>query len=151
MAKVKQSNFVKFFMTDIMKGSETTLRHMFKKPITLEYPKERYKTPERFRGILELRVDEEGNEICNGCSLCMRICPVDCIYIEREGKGKEQKAKVFDLDLSRCMFCNLCVEACPSDCLVMEKHYEESCYDIKDLKLKKEDMYKKREFKKYKK
>ncbi len=149
--KYKLSMLKQLFMPDIVLGHQTSIKHLFRKPVTLEYPKERYETPPRFRGILELIKDENGEEICNGCSLCQRVCPVDCIYIEKEGKGKTQKAKVFDLDLSRCMFCNLCVEACPSDCLKMEKFYEESCSSREDLMLDKEGMYKVREFVKYKK
>jgi len=142
---------MQFFMTDILKGHQTTFKHLFRKKVTLQYPKERYETPPKFLGILELIKDEDGEEICNGCSLCQRACPADCFDIEKEGKGKEQKAKKFDFDLSRCMFCNHCVEACPSDCLIMGDHYEESVYELDKMFYKKEDMYRKREFEKYKK
>ena len=42
---------------------------------------------------------------CTGCTLCKRVCPVDCIIGER----KETHA----IDQERCIKCGACVEKCP--------------------------------------
>jgi NADH-quinone oxidoreductase subunit I len=117
-----------FFLTDIQKGLKTTLRHLFKRPITVQYPKERLEALPRFRGSFRLLLDEEGVEICNGCNVCALVCPVDCIEVVREGKGKDSIASVFEINITHCMYCDLCVEACPRACIVMTDFYEEAEY-----------------------
>ena len=48
---------------------------------------------------------------CIGCTLCMKVCPVDCIV----GASKLMHT-VIDLE---CTGCELCVPACPVDCISM--------------------------------
>ena len=64
-----------------LKGFGVTLKQVFKKPITQQYPE--YKRPiyPRFRGRHRLHVHENGLEKCVGCSLCAAACPADCIRV----------------------------------------------------------------------
>ena len=43
-------------ITPIINGMAITLKHMFMKPVTLQYPTERPKVSERFRGLHGLKV-----------------------------------------------------------------------------------------------
>ena len=43
-------------------------------------------------------------ELCKGCSLCSRVCPVDAI----SGKVKEP----FVIDSAKCIKCGACMEKC---------------------------------------
>ena len=63
------------------KGFGVTFKHIFKRPITQEYPE--YKRPvyPRFRGRHRLHRFENGLEKCVGCSLCAGACPADCIRV----------------------------------------------------------------------
>lgn len=74
---------------------------------------------ERFRGNLVL-----DKEKCGGCKQCLRICPVDCFWIETEktDTGKQRVSK-FDFDLMRCMYCGLCVQVCAAKCLTFSKEW----------------------------
>ena len=66
---------------DSFKGFGVTLKQIFKKPITQQYPE--YKRPlyPRFRGRHRLWRHENGLEKCVGCSLCAAACPADCIRV----------------------------------------------------------------------
>jgi len=65
--------------------------------------------------------------MCNGCTLCKRICPADAI-------AGEAKA-VHSIDESACISCGSCREACKHDAIEtkprVRSDYKEgcSCYD----------------------
>ena len=121
----------------LCEGLSVTLKHFFKKPITLQYPEEKPDLALRFRGRLVMPLDMEKNDIrCTACMLCARICPNGSIMeIEKlmvDGKPKP-KATKYIYNLSTCMFCNLCVEVCPFGAIVMSDEYELGTYDKDSL------------------
>ncbi|MDI6814639.1 MAG: FAD-dependent oxidoreductase [Dehalococcoidales bacterium] len=68
----------------IAKGMALTFKHLFRKPITTQYPEERLTTSRRIRGN-ELVWDKEK---CTGCATCAQSCPQGTILIIiGEGKG----------------------------------------------------------------
>jgi len=116
-----------------LKGMSVTLKHLFSKPVTVQYPDERMPISDRYRGRHKL---VQGG--CRGCGLCAKVCPVDCIEIEFERHMKRVlEWKTFIIDYNRCVFCGLCTEACPAESLVMTTDYDLSTEDrrevIKDL------------------
>lgn len=118
-----------------------TLKNLFRKPITVQYPKVKRPKPERFRGLFALTTDPEtGQENCIGCKLCENICPSHVITVipeKREGRGW---AKEFYLDLGPCIFCEMCVQVCPTDAIVMVKTNEIIFLDRKSLVLDKSQL-----------
>ncbi len=46
---------------------------------------------------------------CIGCTLCLKVCPVDCIL----GGPKQMHTVMAEL----CTGCELCIPACPVDCI----------------------------------
>ena len=50
------------------------------------------------------------DEKCTGCTLCKRVCPVDCIIGERK--------EVHVIDQERCIKCGACVDKCPFKAIV---------------------------------
>ena len=113
------------------KGFGVTLKQVFKKPITQQYPE--YKRPvyPRFRGRHRLWRHENGLEKCVGCSLCAAACPADCIRVvaaentaeERYSAG-ERYARIYEINMSRCIFCGYCEIACPFDAITLGNDYE---------------------------
>ena len=68
----------------IAKGMALTLKHLFRKPITTQYPEERLTVSRRIRGN-ELAWSKEK---CIGCFTCARSCPHGCIEIITSEKGR---------------------------------------------------------------
>ena len=63
-------------------GFATTLKHIFKKPITVNYPDQKVPVFPKYRGKQVLMRDENGLEKCVACGLCAVACPADAIYLE---------------------------------------------------------------------
>ena len=109
-------------------GLGVTIKYFFRPDtvITVQYPHEMDKLPERHRGIHFLETEK-----CIMCSICAKACPVDCIYIEGTRDGEIQGAyqgdkavmTQFVIDYSLCIMCNLCCEPCPRDCIHMGQEF----------------------------
>lgn len=58
----------------IAKPMLITLKHLFKRPVTVQCPEEKLVLDERYRG---LHAHDLGR--CIACASCARICPNKCI------------------------------------------------------------------------
>jgi len=76
-------------LTELLSGLGLTLRYMFKRPVTVNYPYEKGPLSPRFRGEHALRRYPNGEERCIACKLCEAICPALAITIEAE-RGWQQ-------------------------------------------------------------
>jgi NADH-quinone oxidoreductase subunit I len=74
-------NFLrKVFLIDILKGLALTFRYTYTKVYTEQYPTEKVKLAERYRGAPRLNNDPEtGETLCIACDLCAEVCPEDLI------------------------------------------------------------------------
>ena len=119
-----------------------TLRNLFRRPVTLQYPDVKRKYPDRFRGLLALTYDPgTGEENCIGCRLCEYICPPQVIKVEMLKSEKRNYAKTFTLELYACEFCELCVQVCPTDAIVMMKSFDLATADRRELLLDKDRLH----------
>jgi NAD(P)H-quinone oxidoreductase subunit I len=113
------------------KGMRITARYGVdpRETITLQYPEERWEPSERFRGFLYNDIKK-----CTSCTMCVRVCPVDCISLEAvRGADKKMVLASYDIDIGRCMYCGLCVEVCPPKSLVHTSGYEKASVDRGEL------------------
>ena len=119
-----------FFLYELLLGMKVTLKNMFKKKNTLNYPFEKAPQSPRFRGLHALRRYPSGEERCIGCKLCEAVCPALAISIDTEERNDgTRRTTKYDIDLFKCIFCGFCEEACPVDAIVetrvFEYHFEE--------------------------
>lgn len=109
------------YLIALIIGHLTVFKHIFKKPVTLEYPEKKAELNDYFRGK-HIFIPEK----CTACGTCQRVCPsfgtIDIVK-EKDESGKLH-AKAYTLDYSKCIFCGNCVQYCPFDAIKMTKEYE---------------------------
>jgi NADH-quinone oxidoreductase subunit I len=106
-------------LSELIAGMWVTLKHMFKPPVTLNYPYEKGPLSPRFRGEHALRRYPNGEERCIACKLCEAICPALAITIEAEPREDgSRRTTRYDIDMTKCIYCGFCQEACPVDAIV---------------------------------
>ncbi len=123
----KMSFMEKLYLPEIAKGMMITLKHLFKKKVTIKYPEQKRPVAPVWRGWHVLKRDELGRENCTACGLCAVACPAEAITMtaaERkpgeENLYREEKyASVYEINMLRCIFCGLCEEACPKEAIFL--------------------------------
>ncbi|MEC9375085.1 MAG: NADH-quinone oxidoreductase subunit NuoI [Pseudomonadota bacterium] len=110
---------------ELLKGLRLTLKNLFVKKVTLQYPEEKTPQSERFRGLHALRRYPNGEERCIACKLCEAVCPALAITIESEERPDgSRRTSRYDIDLFKCIYCGFCEEACPVDAVVETRLFE---------------------------
>ncbi len=131
----------KVLLLDLLRGLLVTLKYTLRPKVTIRYP-EQVKPPRaRFRGLLRLHRNEQGEPLCVACKMCQRACPENCFAIEgvRAESGKMAPVR-FDWNLARCTFCGLCVEACPTDAIRFGAEFRLATSDPSRLRFTMEQM-----------
>jgi NADH-quinone oxidoreductase subunit I len=127
----------KIFLVDLWEGLKVTFRSQHPKNIyTEQYPAERPKVAERYRGAPRLNLNpENGETLCIACDLCALACPEALIVVGsvRNEQTRRKELTTFTYDLSRCLFCGLCEDACPVDALELTQDFELATYSREGL------------------
>jgi NADH-quinone oxidoreductase subunit I len=118
-------------------GMTVTMRELFTKKVTEQYPENRatLEISDRFRGQLVMPHDQNNEHACTACGICQMNCPNNTIQVlskmlppaEEGGKSKKVLDKYL-YDLGSCTFCNLCVITCPSDAIKFVNTFENSVF-----------------------
>src|SRR3972149_4501174 len=112
-----------------VEGLTTTLRHLFSRKKTVQFPEERHEIPDPliYRGVHRLNRDEQGRVKCVACFLCATACPAHCIdtvAAESPWPDREKYPESFTIDELRCIYCGMCEEACPVDAIELTSLYD---------------------------
>ena len=138
----------KIYLWEVFKGMGITLKHFFKKKVTIQYPEQTRPFSPVFRGLHVLNRDEEGRERCTACGLCAVACPAEAITMEaaerlpgEENLYREEKyAARYEINMLRCIFCGLCEEACPKDAIYLSETFAPANYSRKSFIYGKPDL-----------
>ena len=94
----------KIFLVDLFQGLAVTFRNQKPKYIVTEqYPAERPKVAERYRGAPRLNINpDNGETLCIACNLCALACPENLIVVgaERNEQTRRKELTTFTYDLS---------------------------------------------------
>ena len=125
------ADIVKGLVT-LLQGMGVTLKNLFRKPVTEQYPHEKPELGPAFRSAIRLiRFEETNTHDCIACMQCVKICPSFCIHIDgtRYEGVKGKRAEKFDVDYALCSVCGLCLDVCPTDTLGYSKIYDVAGYE----------------------
>ena len=145
----KEMTFLEsLYLVAIVKGLAITIKHFFRKKVTIHYPEQVREMSPVYRGQHMLKRDELGRENCTACGLCALSCPAEAITMKAAERKPDEKhlyreekyAAKYEINMLRCIFCGLCEEACPKDAIYLSETFTPSSYARQKLIYTKEDL-----------
>jgi NADH-quinone oxidoreductase subunit I len=125
----------------LLNGFVTTFKHLFRRPVTEQYPEYKRTLPIRSRARIILTRDPDGDERCVACYLCSGVCPVSCISMQSaERPDGRRYPRWFRINFARCIYCGFCEEACPTLAIQLTPHFETCEHEVLKLVAEKEDL-----------
>ncbi len=131
----------RLYLPAIVSGMLITIRHLFRRKATVQYPEKQRHFSSVYRGLHVLKRDDNGAERCTACGLCAVACPAEAITMDaaerqpgEENLYREEKYAIkYEINMLRCIFCGLCEEACPKEAIYLTDRLVFTDYDRQDF------------------
>ncbi len=143
----KMTLWERLYLPTIIGGFKVSIKHFFRKKITMQYPEQTWTVPPGFRGIPHLVKDQNGRVKCVACQMCEFICPSKAIKVTPPGPednpalgNVEKQPREFQLNIARCTFCGLCQEICPEEAIFLMNRYSWVKHSREEMILNKEQL-----------
>lgn len=141
ISRPKMTWIERMYLPAIFQGMAITLKHFFRKKVTIQYPEQVRPFSPIYRGLHVLKRDEKGAERCTACGLCAVACPAEAITMEAAERKpdethlyrEEKYAETYNINMLRCIFCGLCEEACPKQAIYLTDRPLPSDYNRQDF------------------
>ncbi|MBO8181220.1 MAG: 4Fe-4S binding protein [Archaeoglobus sp.] len=119
--KLKTLESIKLHLDALFTGAKEAI-----KPgtITIEYPRERRKLPDNFRGYILF-----SPERCKSCWQCSFVCPANAIKMELASNNRYYPS----IDYAKCIFCHFCIDTCPVTALKPTKIHDVVYKDLEEM------------------
>ncbi len=133
VTRFKQRGWIgTILLLEIAKGMALTLKKLFSRSVTRQYPVERPSIALGFRGQHALvRNPDTGESLCVACMRCATVCPSKCIHItyHQDPETRKRIVDTYEIEALRCIYCGYCEEVCPVNAVVLTEVYEYASYD----------------------
>ena len=136
----KLSWLERLYFPSLLKGLWTTLKHIPRRKVTVQYPERVNRLQGAYRGVPVLVRDPEGRVKCVACQLCEFVCPPKAIRVTSGSRPEtapdaavEKEPEEFTIDMLRCIYCGLCQEVCPEEAIFLMKDYSLTGYSRQEM------------------
>lgn len=122
--KAPEKSLIRSAIGHINAITEVTKQVIKPGTITINYPHERRKLPDNFRGIILFEQKE-----CISCFRCAHICPANAIQMYPDDEGRYYPG----IDYAKCILCHFCVDSCPTAALKPSKIHDVAFKDVESM------------------
>jgi NADH-quinone oxidoreductase subunit I len=120
----------RLYIPAVLNGFRVTLRHFFRRKVTMQYPEEKWVVPPGYRGAPYLVKDQEAAPSASPASCASSSvrrkrsasCRPARSWIPDRG-NVEKKPREFEINMLRCIFCGFCQEVCPEEAIFLMEDY----------------------------
>lgn len=143
----KMTLWERLYLPTLVGGFAVSIKHFFRKKITMEYPEQKWTVPPGYRGVPHLVRDQQGRVKCVACQMCEFICPPKAIKVTPPGPVEnpelgaiEKQPAEFQINMTRCIFCGFCQEICPEEAIFLMDKYSMNAHSRGEMILNKEKL-----------
>jgi len=120
----------RLYLPAVIDGFRVTIRHFFKKKVTMQYPEEKWTVPEGYAARPIWCATRTATPSASPASFANSSVaqghshqPPGPHGHAADRPNAEKMPQEFEINMLRCIFCGLCQEVCPEEAIFLQKDY----------------------------